>query len=352
MRIAVVGAGIAGLGAARALARAHHVEVFERDARAGGHANTVALARPGRGDLHLDTGFLVHNRHNYPRLTRLFRELGVRVQDSDMSFSVSCARSGLEYSAVRLWSQPRRAGASRLPRAAARDRALPAHGRRRPGRALRAHDAGRVRGRAGLLARLPRPVPGALHLGPLVDRPGADAGLPGVVRGALLPEPRPAGLPPPPVAHRDGGQPPLRGRDHRAPGSAPAPGHPGHRDPPRRRRRRPAHGRRHGATLRRGGHRLPRPPGARHARRRGRARARGAGRLPHHRQQRRPAHRRAPAAAPPLGAGVLELPHRRRRGGADAAHRDLLPQQAPGAGRARALLRDAQPRRRPSRRSA
>ncbi len=107
MRIAVVGAGIAGLGAARALARAHHVEVFEREPRAGGHANTVALARPGRGDLHLDTGFLVHNRHNYPRLTRLFRELGVRVQDSDMSFSVSCARSGLEYSAVRLWSQPR-----------------------------------------------------------------------------------------------------------------------------------------------------------------------------------------------------------------------------------------------------
>lgn len=107
MRIAVVGAGIAGLGAARALARAHHVEVFERDHRAGGHANTVALARPGRGDLHLDTGFLVHNRHNYPRLTRLFRELGVPVQDSDMSFSVSCERSGLEYAAVRLWSQPR-----------------------------------------------------------------------------------------------------------------------------------------------------------------------------------------------------------------------------------------------------
>ena len=107
MRIAVVGAGIAGLGAARALARAHEVEVFERDARAGGHANTVTLARPGRSPLELDTGFLVHNARNYPRLTRLFRELGVRVQDSDMSFSVSCERSGLEYAAVRLWSQPR-----------------------------------------------------------------------------------------------------------------------------------------------------------------------------------------------------------------------------------------------------
>jgi predicted NAD/FAD-binding protein len=107
MRVAVVGAGIAGLGAAHALSRAHDVQVFERDLRAGGHANTVTVARPGGGELHLDTGFLVHNEHNYPLLSRLFRELGVRVQDSDMSFAVSCPSSGLEYSAVRLWSQPR-----------------------------------------------------------------------------------------------------------------------------------------------------------------------------------------------------------------------------------------------------
>lgn len=107
MRVAVIGAGIAGLGAAHALARVHDVEVFERDTRAGGHANTVTVPRPGGGELHLDTGFLVHNEHNYPLLSRLFRELGVRVQDSDMSFAVSCPSSGLEYSAVRLWSQPR-----------------------------------------------------------------------------------------------------------------------------------------------------------------------------------------------------------------------------------------------------
>ena len=107
MRIAVVGAGIAGLGAAHALRRVHDVEVFERDARAGGHANTVTVPRPGGGELHLDTGFLVHNEHNYPRLSRLFRELGVGVQDSEMSFAVSCPTSGFEYSAVRLWSQPR-----------------------------------------------------------------------------------------------------------------------------------------------------------------------------------------------------------------------------------------------------
>jgi predicted NAD/FAD-binding protein len=115
MRVAVIGAGIAGLGAAHALSRVHEVTVFEREPRAGGHADTVTVSRPG-GDLHLDTGFIVHNEPNYPRLSRLFRELGVRVQDSDMSFGVSCRACGVEYSAVRLWSQPRQLASPRMLR--------------------------------------------------------------------------------------------------------------------------------------------------------------------------------------------------------------------------------------------
>ena len=103
----MIGSGIAGLGAAYALRRAHDVEVFERDGRAGGHANTVEVDRGDGSLLALDTGFLVHNRTNYPLLTRLFGDLQVRTQDSDMSFGVSCARCRLEYSAVRLWTQPR-----------------------------------------------------------------------------------------------------------------------------------------------------------------------------------------------------------------------------------------------------
>jgi predicted NAD/FAD-binding protein len=102
VRIAVVGAGISGLGAAYLLSRAHEVELFERDARAGGHVNTFEH----RG-LGLDTGFIVHNEPNYPYLNRLFRELGVRTQDSEMSFSVSCGECGLEWSGRRPFAQKR-----------------------------------------------------------------------------------------------------------------------------------------------------------------------------------------------------------------------------------------------------
>jgi uncharacterized protein len=101
MRIAVVGSGISGLGAAYVLSRVHDVQIFERDGRAGGHANTVA-----RDGLALDTGFLVHNERNYPLLTRLFRELGVSTHESDMSFSVSCSGCGLEYSGRCPFAQP------------------------------------------------------------------------------------------------------------------------------------------------------------------------------------------------------------------------------------------------------
>lgn len=105
MKIAVIGTGIAGLGAAHALARVHDVEVFERDPRAGGHAHTVSVARGDGPDLALDTGFLVHNTRNYPLLTRLFAELGVRTQASEMSFSVTCVRCGLAYAGRDLWGQ-------------------------------------------------------------------------------------------------------------------------------------------------------------------------------------------------------------------------------------------------------
>lgn len=95
--IAVIGAGIAGLAAAHLLSRRHRVQLFEKETRLGGHTNTVLLDTPN-GRLPLDTGFLVHNDRTYPNLVRLFGELGVATRDSDMSFAVSCRRTGLEYS--------------------------------------------------------------------------------------------------------------------------------------------------------------------------------------------------------------------------------------------------------------
>lgn len=105
MRVAVVGTGIAGLGAAYALSRVHEVELFERESWAGGHTHTIGHATDGQ-TLALDTGFIVMNERTYPNLVRLFGEVGVATQDSEMSFSVSCAGCGLEYSGRRLFAQP------------------------------------------------------------------------------------------------------------------------------------------------------------------------------------------------------------------------------------------------------
>ena len=96
-RIAIVGSGIAGMSAAYFLSRRHAVTLYESAPRLGGHTHTVTVAAP-EGALPVDTGFIVHNRRNYPNLTRLFAELGVATQESDMSFSVTSAPAGPEWS--------------------------------------------------------------------------------------------------------------------------------------------------------------------------------------------------------------------------------------------------------------
>jgi len=97
MRIAVIGSGISGMAAAYYLSRKHEVFLFEKEARLGGHTHTVTVDS-SRGPLAVDTGFIVHNEPNYPNLVKLFAELGVQTQASDMSFAVTCRASGFEYS--------------------------------------------------------------------------------------------------------------------------------------------------------------------------------------------------------------------------------------------------------------
>ncbi|MBK3567908.1 NAD(P)/FAD-dependent oxidoreductase [Streptomyces sp. MBT62] len=111
-RTAVVGSGVAGLTAAYILGGAGHVTLYEADDRLGGHAHTHELTSPYDGRVHrVDSGFIVHNRRTYPRLLRLFDELGVATQESEMSMSVRCEGCGLEYAGARgptgLFARPR-----------------------------------------------------------------------------------------------------------------------------------------------------------------------------------------------------------------------------------------------------
>ncbi|RBI76064.1 cyclopropane-fatty-acyl-phospholipid synthase [Roseovarius sp. TE539] len=94
-RIAVIGAGISGMGAAHMLADTHDVTLFEAENRLGGHARTVIAGK--RGDQPVDTGFIVFNYANYPHLARLFDRLDVPVVKSDMSFGASIRGGALEY---------------------------------------------------------------------------------------------------------------------------------------------------------------------------------------------------------------------------------------------------------------
>nr|WP_321456427.1 FAD-dependent oxidoreductase [uncultured Cohaesibacter sp.] len=97
MHIAVIGSGISGLSAAWLLSRDHIVDIFEKDDRLGGHANTQRVATVS-GPVDVDTGFIVYNERTYPNLTRLFAHLGVETAVSDMSFSASLRDRDQEYS--------------------------------------------------------------------------------------------------------------------------------------------------------------------------------------------------------------------------------------------------------------
>ncbi len=100
-RLAVVGSGVAGLTAAYvATAGGARVTLYEADDRLGGHADTHMVQGTDSGSppwLAIDTGFIVHNERTYPTLLRIFAELGVATQDSEMSMSTRDDATGLEW---------------------------------------------------------------------------------------------------------------------------------------------------------------------------------------------------------------------------------------------------------------
>ncbi|MGY3438701.1 MULTISPECIES: NAD(P)/FAD-dependent oxidoreductase [unclassified Marinovum] len=99
-RIAVIGGGISGMGAAHFLAEDYDVTVYEAGRRLGGHARTIVAGK--NGDQPVDTGFIVFNHANYPLLTRLFDDLGVPTTESNMSFAASLRDGAMEYGLANL----------------------------------------------------------------------------------------------------------------------------------------------------------------------------------------------------------------------------------------------------------
>lgn len=101
MKIAIVGTGISGMVAAYLLHQDHEITVFEAGDYVGGHTNTVEVEMEGR-IYAVDTGFIVFNDWTYPNFIALLNKLGVESQLSEMSFSVKCERTGLEYNGTNL----------------------------------------------------------------------------------------------------------------------------------------------------------------------------------------------------------------------------------------------------------
>ncbi|MGM0767585.1 MAG: NAD(P)/FAD-dependent oxidoreductase [Pseudomonadota bacterium] len=100
-RIAVIGAGVSGLTAAWLLSERHDVQLFEAADYAGGHTNTEDVEAGGRR-WPVNTGFIVFNDWTYPNFMKLMDRLGVASEVSDMSFSVDCNATGLQYNGTSL----------------------------------------------------------------------------------------------------------------------------------------------------------------------------------------------------------------------------------------------------------
>jgi predicted NAD/FAD-binding protein len=101
MKIAIIGSGIAGNVVAYKLHKEHDITVFEANDYIGGHTHTHNIQLQDK-TYAVDTGFIVYNEWTYPNFIQLLNELNVEVQPSNMSFSVKCAKTGLEYNGTTL----------------------------------------------------------------------------------------------------------------------------------------------------------------------------------------------------------------------------------------------------------
>lgn len=100
-KIAIVGSGISGLLCGYLLSRTNDVTVFEAEDTIGGHTATKTV-KTAKGDVAVDTGFIVFNDRTYPNFLKLLAKLGVAYQTTEMGFSIACQQTGYEYSGTSL----------------------------------------------------------------------------------------------------------------------------------------------------------------------------------------------------------------------------------------------------------
>ena len=96
MKIAVIGAGVAGLTAAHILSKKYEITLIEKDNRIGGHTNTINVEEKGK-EIGVDTGFIVLNDRNYPHFKKLLNNLDIKIRNTDMSFSYYDENDGFNY---------------------------------------------------------------------------------------------------------------------------------------------------------------------------------------------------------------------------------------------------------------
>ena len=96
MKIAVIGSGISGLSAAYYLSKSHKVDLLEKQDHFGGHAYTLEDDLQNK-IIPVDIGFIVFNYETYPNLISFFQENKIKIEKSDMSFSVSVKDTNIEY---------------------------------------------------------------------------------------------------------------------------------------------------------------------------------------------------------------------------------------------------------------
>ena len=88
-KIAVIGAGVAGLATSFLLSKRHDIVLFEASSSLGGHAHAESLVDSQGRQMNVDTAFLIFNDKTYTQFNRFLEALGVSDKAGPVAMS-SC----------------------------------------------------------------------------------------------------------------------------------------------------------------------------------------------------------------------------------------------------------------------